>query len=205
MPIKRVEPIAYLARHGDTELSDKNIIISRTDVEPNDEGTEQGQRVVEFLSDRDIEDIYSSPLRRCVMIAEKLADGRPVMQHRGLLPWDRGVLTGVLSEEAEDLIKLLLVNPAVRIPHGESRLEAEGRIWDFFDGALKKAEKRKRIAAFFTHHTVIDFLSCLILGERLDDPPNVVEVGGVAAIYVDGEGYAMEPILNAAENTIAVS
>jgi broad specificity phosphatase PhoE len=200
---RKSEPIAYLLRHGDTLLSDKGIIISRTDVEPNKEGRKQSKKALAFLEDKGIEDIYSSPLKRCFDIASEFAGTKQVIQHRSLLPWDRGILTGVLSDEAEDLIKLLLVNPTVKIPHGESRIDAEDRISELFSWALEKAEKRK--AVFFTHHTVIDFLNCLLTGERLDDPPNVVEVGGVAAIYVDGDGYAMEPVLNPAENTVAVS
>ena len=201
--IKRPDPIAFLARHGSTELSDTGVIISRTDVRPDKEGTEQAENLIRFLDERDIQDVYSSPLKHCVTIAKRFAGHREVIQHRSLLPWDRGILTGVLSDEAEDLIKLLLTNPTVRIPHGESRVEAEERISELFDTALKKAEDRT--AVFFTHHTVIDFLNCLLLGERLDDPPNVVEVGGIAAIYVDGDGYTMEPVLHPAENTIAVS
>ena len=198
------KPIALLARHGDTTLSDDGIIISRTDVMPNPEGDAQMDEQLEFLGDYDGGDtvIHSSPLVRCIIPATKFANGRPVLQNRGLLPWDRGVLTGVLSDEAKPLMNLLVVNPDVKIPHGESRRDAEKRIHEFFADALSDAESK--FAVFFTHHTVIDLLNGMFEGETVGDPKNIVEVGGVAAVFVDGDGYRMEAVLKPAPSEDSV-
>ena len=196
MPSK---PIAYLVRHGAVQLEDAEVIVSRTDLPSNLEGEKQDDTVLDFLEDLDdIEVIYSSPLIRCLDTANEFAKGKPVLQERGLLPWARGVLTGTPKSEAEDVIKLLLVNPTVAIPMGESRLDCERRIMDFFTPALDKAERDT--AVFFTHHTVIDFLDYLLKGERPDDPPNILDVGGVAAVYIDGDGYRIEAVLNGVES-----
>lgn len=197
-------PIALLARHGDTKYSDEGIIISRTDVMPNSEGTEQMDEQHSFLSKFDISSVFCSPLVRCVIPARKFAGDGQFQQDRGLLPWDRGVLTGVLSEEAKPLMDLLVTNPSVRIPHGESRRDAESRIRSFFLPILDKAE-RDPVFLFFTHHTVIDLLCGLMCGETDSDPKNIVDVGGVAGIYVDDDGYRMEPLLCASSDSIVQS
>lgn len=191
--MKKGKPIALLVRHGDTTLTDDDIVVSRIDVSLNEDGERQTREVLDCLREYDVECIYSSPLIRCLSMAEAFAEGREVIQHRGLLPWSRGVLTGIPVAEAEDMIDLLLKNPNVRVPLGESRIECEDRIMDFFSTALAEAENK--VTAFFTHHTVIDFLAYLLDGERPDDPPNIVDVGGIAAVYIDGDGYSMEPIL----------
>lgn len=202
MPPKS-EPIALLCRHGSTKYKDDGIIMSRTDVPPDEEAEEQGAEQEKLLAKYDIQVVYSSPLVRCVIPARKFAAGRQVIQDRGLLPWDRGVLTGVLADEAKPIMDLLVANPDVRIPHGESRRMAEQRIMDFFTPALDKAEKEQ--AVFFTHHTVIDLLNSCMKGERDGDPGNVVEVGGVAAVFVDGDGYRMEALLNPSSSSVVSS
>lgn len=200
MAPQKSKPIAWLIRHGAVQLEDAEIIVSRTDVPSNPEGERQDEAVLKFLRENaaDVADIYSSPLVRCLDTAREFAGDRPVMQDRGLLPWARGILTGTAKSEAEPIIKVLLANPSVRVPMGESRIEAEQRILEFFEPTLAKAESRP--AAFFTHHTVIDFLSYLLKGERPDDPPNILDVGGVAAVYVDGDGYRIEALLNGVES-----
>ena len=190
-------PICFLVRHGDVTLEDADIIVSRADLPLSSEGEQQTKAAIDFLADFDIKDVYSSPLIRCLTMAREFAGDREVKQERALLPWSRGILTGISKDAADPLIKLLLVNPTVVIPMGESRQECEERINEFFVPALDHAEVRT--AVFFTHHTVIDFLSYLIAGERPDDPPNIVEVGGIAAVYVDGDGYRMEALLNASK------
>lgn len=193
------QPIAFLARHGEDTLTGKGIHVSWLDVPLTAKGKEQGQEVVDFLDDYDIQLVHSSPLLRCVTLAEML--GKPFQQQRALLPWNRGVLTGSLEEDSKDLLKLLLTNPTIQVPYGESRRQCEDRLSDFFGPSLRIAEDKMTV--FYTHHSVIDVLNSLVLGKRNDEPVNLVKPGGVVAVYLKSDGdYELEPVLNADEKTM---
>lgn len=185
-----MKPIAFLIRHGETVVKDLHIFVSWTDVALDEEGWEQAADVKRILSKYDIQDIYSSPLQRCLDMAEMISSD--VLQHRGLLPWNRGILTGISEEMGKDTLKLFMQNPTVTIPMGESRKQCEDRLESFFLPAFRTAEKRT--AAFFTHHSVIDVLNCLVKGERGEEPVNLVKTGGIVAVYPDGDEYRLEPI-----------
>lgn len=191
------KPIAFLIRHGEDTLSDSGVFVSWTDVPLTSIGFEQAEDAADILEKYDIKYIYASPLVRAIQTAETFADKKHVQQDRALLPWNRGILTGCLEEEAEDLLKLIMENPDVHVPHGESRREVEKRIGDFFTPALDLAEQYP--TAFFTHHSVIDVLNCLLKGKRNAKIVNLVKPGGIVAVYVDGEGYRLDAIHNADE------
>lgn len=195
------KPIGFLLRHGEVEGADKKIFVSWIDVELSETGKQQAQDAVNFISDYDIKDVYSSPLQRCVYAAKLLSDD--IQQERGLLPWNRGILTGIPEEDGNEALELFLDNPSVRIPFGESRRDCEHRLTDFFTPALERAEKRT--AVFFTHHSVIDVLNCLLTGERTKKPKNLVKTGGVVAIYVKDDGYELKPVLRPDDNQQGIS
>ena len=193
--------IGFLVRHGETIAKDRGIFVSWIDFPLDDEGEQQAHDTIDFLKDYEIENVYSSPLQRCVYIA-KLLD-KPFHQTRGLLPWNRGILTGISEEDGKDALKLFLDNPQVAIPYGESRLDCEKRLSEFFVPALERAESSTTV--FFTHHSVIDVLNCLLKGERDKEPQNLVKTGGVVGIYVDGDGYRLEPLLRADDKNTGIS
>lgn len=204
MPRRESEPCAFLVRHGKDTLSDTGIFVSWIDAPLTSEGKEQAEKVADFLSDYDIKRIYSSPLQRCVVMAQMYADeGVDIVQHRGLLPLNRGILTGTLEELGKPALDLFLKNPDIAIPYGESRTQAERRIESFFNPALSHAESEMTV--FFTHHSVIDILNCLLKGERPAEPENLVKPGGIVGVYVDGDGYRLEALLNEDEGQKGIS
>lgn len=193
------KPIAYIVRHPEVDKKYHDMFVSWTDVDISPEGWKQAEETMRILHTKDIEVVYSSPLKRAIEFAELLSDD--VRQVRALLPWNRGVLTGLLKSEADPTLKLFMKNPKIRIPLGESRFECEQRIEDFYGPALKEAEKHT--AAFFTHHSNIDILNSLVVGERSDEPVNLIKPSGIVAVYVDGDGWQLEAIHNADEKTMA--
>lgn len=158
---------------------------------------------MEFMSDYSPTRVFSSPLQRCLDIAVMLAgDIENVEQCRSLLPWNRGILTGALESEGQDLLKLLLKNPDVRVPYGESRAECEERLWTCFTDLFSQA-KGDGPYAIFTHHSVIDVLNILCTGERGEEPYNLVKAGGCVAVYLDGpDDYRLEPLLHVDEKSM---
>lgn len=192
-----MKPIALLIRHGDTDMTDLDVFVSRSDFPLNAKGHKQAEEALEFIRKQgDFDEVYSSPLIRCFEMAQMYADEEDIIQHRGLLPWDRGVFTGIPETEGEDSLKIYMEHPDIKIPFGESRIDAEKRIGEFFEATLDRLQSKKLRGLFFTHHSVIDILNYLCEGERSEKMENVVEVGGVAGIFVDGDGYRLEALLN---------
>lgn len=198
------KPIALLVRHGSTDQTGK-VFVSRADFPLDAEGKREAEAAIEFLSKFDIECIYSSPLIRSLEGAEMLSAKTEldVYQDRGLLPWDRGIFTGVPEDEGQDALDLFVSNPAVKMPFGESRNDAEKRIGDFFDVLLPESEKRT--TAFFTHHSVIDILAYLLAGERPEKIQNIVECGGVAGVFVKGDEYELRPLFKGSPKDESIS
>ena len=54
----------YIARHGETEMNAKGIWQGQTiDVSLNDEGRKQAKTLADILKDKNIEVIYTSPMK----------------------------------------------------------------------------------------------------------------------------------------------
>lgn len=187
------KPIAWLIRHGEYEGHDLGVFMSWTDVPLTEKGRSQARDAVAIVARENPKLVFSSPLIRCLAAAEMLSDD--VRQDRGLLPWNRGILTGISEEIGKPTLELFMKNPNVTIPMGESRREAEERLEKFFTKKLEDAETEP--SAFFTHHSVIDVLNCLLEGKRNENPKNLVKPGGIVAVYVSGDGYKLRPIYRA--------
>jgi broad specificity phosphatase PhoE len=195
-----MKPIAILVRHPEVDPKYKGMFVSWTDVAISEAGEHQAKETLAFIeANFDIKRVYSSPLKRALFFAETL--GLPVAQERALLPWNRGVLTGLAESEAKDTLKLYMQNPDIRIPMGESRNECEERLEGFYGPAFKEAERE--FSAFFTHHSNIDVLNGLVLGKHHGEPVNLVKTAGVVAVYVDGDGYRLEPVYRADDKAAA--
>ncbi len=62
-----------LARHGETEWNVAEIFRGRIDVGLNETGLKQAERLAEYLSERKIEAVYTSPLQRACKTAAAVA------------------------------------------------------------------------------------------------------------------------------------
>jgi|SRR5580700_3291579 broad specificity phosphatase PhoE len=199
------KPVALLIRHGKTEATDK-VFVSRSDFPLDAEGERELHDAINFLKDYDIKLIYSSPLIRSLTGAEMLSESLDldVYQDRGLLPWDRGIFTGVPEEEGQDALNLFVTNPDVKMPFGESRVQAEERIDEFFGTLLPRSERK--LTAFFTHHSVIDILAYKLAGgKRPTTIKNIVECGGVAGVFVKGDDYELRALFKPSPGDEAIS
>jgi broad specificity phosphatase PhoE len=192
------KPIAFLIRHGEDTLSSAKIFVSWIDAPLTDKGREQAAETFKVLDEYDIELVYSSPLQRSLWMAEEYAGAKFVKQTRALLPLNRGILTGSLQSVSDPALKLFRQHRDVAIPYGESRVECEKRLTDFFMPALAEAEHET--TAFFTHHSVIDSLNAICKGVHTIEIENLVKPAGVVAVYIDGDGYRLEAIHNADTN-----
>jgi broad specificity phosphatase PhoE len=190
-------PIAFLSRHGETELNVDNILKGFLDSPLTQKGMEQAEAQAKYLAPFPIIQIYCSPLLRAFQTASFTAAALQLtpIQDRGLATWHVGVLEGVNKDNNREAIQLFLDNPSVRIPDGESIEDFEDRVSDFFAEKLKMAEENG-LFVFFTHNSTISAFSNMLTGKRdeIVELGDVIPTGGVAGIYPNGKSYRLEAL-----------
>lgn len=115
----------YILRHG---LDDERFIGGWSDVELTEEGKKQVKRTIDFMKKHQIifDRIYSSDIKRAVETAELVSDAYhiPIELQPCLRELDKGLLTGMLKEQAEELYPEYIENVGIytSYPKGESML-----------------------------------------------------------------------------------
>lgn len=117
----------YLVRHG-AYLNPKNILPGRLSVELSDEGRQQIARIKDYLADKHIAKIFSSPVLRCRQSAEILSGGSVEVVYDLRLA---ETLTAVQGDEFKgEWIKPFYGQ--VDTLGGESMLDVQARMVDFW-------------------------------------------------------------------------
>ena len=91
----------YIARHGETEMNAKGIWQGQTiDVSLNDEGRKQAKTLADILKDKNIEVIYTSPMKRAFETAKIVGDVCKVntIKENGLIEGHFGIAEGKTKE-----------------------------------------------------------------------------------------------------------
>jgi len=192
------KPIAYVMRHGDTDLNDDNAFRGMLDPCLNDEGVVQAHKAAEFLSRQNIERVICSPLHRAVQTAEIVSGtlgGRCIEQSRCLFPWQIAPLYGKDKDEFAEALDHFVDNPTETPKNGESLSDFIERVGDFFEDKLCP----HCVTLFVCHTSNIVALNDIINGTSEGSPESgeVVAPGGICAIYCDEDedgGYEIEPI-----------
>ena len=157
-----------LARHGETEWNVEEVFRGRLDIELNETGIRQAELLAEYLSERKIDAIYSSPLKRAVKTAEIIAGYHQldVEIAPGLIDFDCGEWHGLPLQEVKDKYKelyaLWVSHPdKVKLPAGESLNEVRKRATSMADNVVAKYEGTVVLVA---HRVVNKVLICALLG-----------------------------------------
>jgi len=195
--------ICLLARHGDTDANDANVYRSRLDPPLNTKGVKQAEAAAKYIKDNyDVDRIVSSPLLRAVHTADICGDelDLDVLQDRSLMSWALGFLTGKSKDDYGFILDWFVDNPDKAPPDGECLDDLEERTEDFFDYEIKHA---KGITLYVTHSSNI-----LTLGNLLDEKATgrqeaeeLVDPGGVMAIYETEEGYELKAVFGKEVNS----
>jgi broad specificity phosphatase PhoE len=127
----------YFIRHGENLANVERIMSYKiVDYSLTEVGKEQAQYLAEWLADRSIRKIYSSPLKRAVETAQAIAD-RVGLPEIILLEELREVNVGLLDgkrgqaewEYHDDIIRRWFTGePELRFEGGENRHELEARL-----------------------------------------------------------------------------
>jgi len=157
-----------LVRHGQTEWNVAEIFRGRIDIELNEMGIRQAELLAQYLSDTNIEAIYSSPLKRALKTAEMIASHHKldVEIAPGLIDFNYGEWQGLPHQEVKDRYKELYAqwvnNPhRVKMPAGESLDEVRERAVGVVDNITARHEGT---AVLVSHRVVNKVLICALLG-----------------------------------------
>jgi probable phosphoglycerate mutase len=164
-----------LARHGETDSNKAGLALGRADIELNEHGRWQAQRLALSLKDEPIDAIYSSPLKRALATAEPIASdhGLEVQVDDGLVEMDIGQMEGLTFQELRErhpqFLQLWLGGQAAYepMPGGERLLDVQERAWQAIERIGECQEQGTVVAV--THNFVILTLLCRALGLELAD------------------------------------
>ncbi|MCB9412507.1 MAG: MSMEG_4193 family putative phosphomutase [Actinobacteria bacterium] len=195
---------AILVRHGQTTANAAGVLAGRSEVELNDSGIADAERLGRTLADVPLAQVVTSPMRRTVQTAQLLLDARSdaveVVTDDGLAEMEYGSWTGrPLAELAKDpLWSMVQSHPAaVRFPEGESMAQmsaravaaVRSRCLDPTDGTADPSTPRNIL--FVSHGDVIKAVLADALGLHLDTFQRiVVHPASVSVInYVAGRPF----------------
>jgi len=157
-----------LVRHGETEWNVKEVFRGRIDIELNETGLKQAQLLAKYLSDIEIDAIYSSPLKRALTTAEIVASYHKLKVEiaPGLIDFDYGEWQGLSHQEVKAKYRRLYAQwisrpDRVKMPVGESLDEVRERAMSVVDRVIANYEGSVLLVS---HRVVNKVLVCALLG-----------------------------------------
>jgi broad specificity phosphatase PhoE len=181
-----------LARHGETVWNVEKIYRGRTDVNLDEVGIKQAELLGNYLSNWELEAIYSSPLRRALDTANIIARYQQPSVHiaDGLIDFDYGEWQSLSEQEAKRLYPALHNewhnNPhTVKMPGGESLEDVRSRAIEVVNDVVSRYQGS---VILVSHRVVNKVLICCLLGLGNSHFWNIhQDVGGITIFnYVDG-------------------
>lgn len=136
----------YIIRHGKTEMNAKMLMQGRRDHPLNETGIAQAEEAAERFAEMGvkIDKVYTSPLRRAVQTAEKIAPDAEITVDDRLIEMDYGPYEGMdLRDPAPEVMDFFMDFVNVPAPEGMEPLPAiVERLGEFLRGIVKEAESR---------------------------------------------------------------
>ena len=153
----------YIVRHGQTDWNLEGRYQGRIDIELNEKGIEQAEKIKEELKGLNFDKVFSSPLKRAYKTAQIITDKEIITDER-IIERGNGELEGKLKSETVDAVDFTDYN--------ESRFGIElladfrSRISSFFDD-IKNNYKGQSVLVV-THAGVSIYAKCYFEGEPQD-------------------------------------
>lgn len=181
-----------LARHGETEWNVGKVFRGRADVNLDEVGIKQAELLGKYLSNSELEAIYSSPVKRALDTANIVARYQKVAVYtaEGLIDFDYGKWQSLPEQEVKGLYPAILNewrnNPhKVRMPGGENLEDVRRRAVEVVHDVLSRHQGNVLLVS---HRVVIKVLICYLLGLDNSHFWNInQDVGGITTFdYADG-------------------
>jgi broad specificity phosphatase PhoE len=161
-----------LVRHGETPFNRERKVQGVTDIELNDTGLRQAHQLALSLKDHEIQQIYSSPLKRAYKTAEAINQFHDVPIHKrtGLMEMDQGDFEGLSFQELmayeNDFLPRWIADPAItKMPNGESFFEVQERAWNAMEDIIMQAENALVVSHNFTIAAILCKIKCVDLSQ----------------------------------------
>jgi broad specificity phosphatase PhoE len=181
-----------LARHGETMWNVEKVFRGRADVNLDEVGIKQAELLGKYLSNWELEAIYSSPVKRALDTANIVARYQKVVVRiaEGLIDFDFGEWQSLPEQEVKRLYPAILnewqSNPhKVKMPGGESLEDVRMRAVEVVSDVLSR---HRGNVLLVSHRVVIKVLICYLLGLDNSHFGNISQdVGGITIFnYADG-------------------
>ena len=179
----------FILRHGETELNAEGKMRGRSEVPLDERGEREVDRAAEWLKDKGIRTILTSPVDRAMESAQIVSAviGIPPLPDDRLASLDVGELQGEdAKSSAETLKKMDEDEPDAPIGEsGESFNDFNNRVKEALFEALQASDSGPVLLV--THDSVISAIFRLLHGEEV--PPDAqIPAGGVAGVEAQEDG-----------------
>jgi broad specificity phosphatase PhoE len=198
------QPMAYLIRHGETDLNAANCFRGWENPPLNESGMEAANQIASYLSYERIGRVVSSDLDRALQTAEAIMGAGNVVcpyvsPDFNLRPWGIAAFAGKeKTPENQKRLERYIKHPDLRIPDGESLNEFRNRQDTLLQYIANPYEGLPTVIV--THTSNLTHLAETIEDEGEMDPEvnDIVEPGGIVAVYLDTNGkMQLQPRLGA--------
>jgi|SRR3712207_2398299 len=163
----------FLLRHGETDQNSKGTYYGKMDIDLNDNGIHQCQKVKNILKDISFDKVYTSTMKRTMNTAKHALEGRKfeIIKDRRLNEMDMGEFEGKTYKEIQALYpdewKLWCDDwKNATPPKGENYIQFYGRVKNFINELKDMKEENILIV---THGGVIKNFYTYVLDENPDN------------------------------------
>ena len=194
-----MEKLIFLVRHAQSEFNEKGIFQGRLDSDLTPLGFVQARLCAEFLKDKAIELIISSPQRRAYKTAQTIADilQVPMQIDERIREMSFGTFEGksflsLMEEYKETFLNWLkdpLNNP---LPTQENMADFEKRVRSFTEDLVNLPQKRVCVVA---HGGTLHAIVCLTTGIGLNNLWNIhMDNTGISLLELKGKKFYLRSL-----------
>jgi broad specificity phosphatase PhoE len=196
--------VAYIVRHGDTELNEANCFRGPMNPPLNEHGIEQAEELHDFFKNKVIGAVFSSDKDRAVETTRIVLRGKniPITLMADLEALNVGALGGKKrTPESFKMIEYYQEHPDVPFPpgpdddptkNGESLNQFRRRVRPILLFAFQKGRETGKPSLISGHSSIVHEVGELLQG---DHTTTLVLPGGVVEVSISNGKYEARPIL----------
>jgi broad specificity phosphatase PhoE len=186
--------VAYFVRHGETQLNAEGRFRGPTDVPLSTKGIHDAEALATYFSHIKLGDAYTSSKQRAIHTSELVLEGKGMSAAPTdkLHAWNVGHLAGEKKSDHKDDVEYFQKNPSLPLPGGESLDEFRDRVNPAIKKALLSGVKNGVPSITFAHSSIIHQLNHLV---HHNHTRQLVEPGGVAAVYYNGKKFHVQALI----------
>ncbi len=187
-------PHLLLVRHGLNDAVGERLAGRDMSVHLNEQGIKQAQCIAEWLADKKVSVILSSPLTRAMETAEPLAAmiGVAILECDPLVEVDYGDWAGKTYEELEKTpawLEVIRTPNRMQFLHGESIDQIEERLSNFLD-FLQTAYTEDEVVVCYSHADILAIMTAICMGLPMENYQRItISPGSITALTHTKHGW----------------